>query len=121
MKMLLIEKAKNTKEMTNDFKKIINKIDKNDKETLKNIIMQVYSRKMNREDFEVIIKEIDGGDDKMMAVFEMIEKENQSYINQGKKEGYIEVAKKMLKMKMPIDTIMKVTKLSKKEIEKLEK
>ena len=40
---------------------------------------------------------------------------------EGKKEEKKEIAKSMLKEKMPIETIMKVTKLSREEIEKLEK
>ena len=40
---------------------------------------------------------------------------------EGKKEEKKEIAKSMLKEKMPIETIMKVTKLSREEIEKIEK
>ena len=40
---------------------------------------------------------------------------------EGKKEEKREIAKSMLKEKMPIETIMKVTKLSREEIEKIEK
>ena len=39
----------------------------------------------------------------------------------GRKEGKKEIAKSMLKEKMPIETIIKITKLSRKEIEKIEK
>ena len=40
---------------------------------------------------------------------------------EGKKEEKKEIAKSMLKEKMPIETIIKITKLSTKEIEKIEK
>ena len=40
---------------------------------------------------------------------------------EGKEEGKKEIAKSMLKEKMPIETIIKITKLSRKEIEKIEK
>ena len=39
---------------------------------------------------------------------------------EGMKKGRAEVAKKLLKLKMPIEQIMEVTSLSKEEIEKLE-
>ena len=39
----------------------------------------------------------------------------------GEIETSIQIAKEMLKMKMPIKTIEKITKLSKNEIEKLNK
>ena len=40
---------------------------------------------------------------------------------EGKEEGKKEIAKSMLKEKMPIETIIKITKLSREEIEKIEK
>ena len=39
--------------------------------------------------------------------------------NEGKKEGKIEIAKKMLKEKVPVEMIEKFTELSKEEIEKI--
>ena len=59
----------------------------------------------------------------MLALVDMIRNENKMYINMGRKEGkkqtYFEVAKKLLKLKMPISQISEVTKLPKEEIEKL--
>ena len=59
----------------------------------------------------------------MLAVVEMIRNENQMYIDIGRKEGKkqnsIEIAQKLLKIKMPISQISKVTELTEKEIEKL--
>ena len=93
MNMLLIEKSKNTEELTENFNKIISKINGNskDKEILKNIILQVYMRKINKEDLQKMLNKINGGEENMMAVFEMIDRENKMYINKGiklgKKEG----------------------------------
>ena len=42
-----------------------------------------------------------------------------NFFEDGKKENSIEIAKEMLKEKMPIDMIMKFTKLTKEEIENL--
>ena len=125
MNMLLIEKSKNTEELTENFNKIINKINGNnkDKEILKNIILQVYMRKINKEDLQKMLNKLNGGEENMMAVFEMIDRENQMYINKGRKEGKkencIQVVKNMLKKKFPISTISEVTEMPEKEIEKI--
>ena len=63
----------------------------------------------------------------MLALVDMIRNENKMYINMGKKEGReqgrknrnIEIAQKLLKIKMPISQISEVTELTEKEIEKL--
>ena len=62
----------------------------------------------------------------MLALVDMIRNENQMYINIGRKEGEeklkqrcLEIAKNLLKLKMPISQISEVTKLPKEEIEKL--
>ena len=139
MNMLLIEKSKNTEELTENFNKIISKINGNskDKEILKNIILQVYMRKINKEDLQKMLNKINGGEENMMAVFEMIDRENQMYINkgiklgkkegrkEGKKEGEkektIQIVKEMLKEKLPIEMITKITKISADEIKKVNK
>ena len=87
------------------------------------------------ESTEESIEKIDGGEEKMLALVDMIRNENKMYINmgrtEGKKEGrkegfkegkkqtYLEIAKNLLKLKMPISQISEVTKLPKEEIEKL--
>ena len=57
----------------------------------------------------------------MMAVFEMIDRENKMYINKGRKESVIQIVKNMLKKKLSINTISEVTGLSQEEIEKIAK
>jgi len=73
--------------------------------------------------FLKILKEIDGGEEKMLALVDMIRNENKMYINMGRKEGKkqscLEIAKNLLKINMPISQISEVTKLPKEEIEKL--
>ena len=72
-------------------------------------------------------QKIDGGEEKMLALVDMIRNENKMYINMGRKEGikegkkqtYLEIAKNLLKLKMPISQISEITKLPKEEIEKL--
>ena len=53
----------------------------------------------------------------------MIRNENQMYINMGRKEERkirnIEIAQKLLKLKMPITQISEITELTEKEIKSL--
>ena len=59
----------------------------------------------------------------MLAFLDMLEKENQMYINIGKKEGRLEekvkIVKNMLNEKLSIDKISKITGVKKEEIEKM--
>ena len=59
----------------------------------------------------------------MLAVLEMLERNDKKiFIRgkiEGKKEGKIEVIKAMINENIPIDVIEKITKFSKKEIENL--
>ena len=48
-----------------------------------------------------------------------LEKEKKNGKIEGKKENSIEIAKKMLKEKVPVEMIEKFTELSKEEIEKI--
>ena len=56
----------------------------------------------------------------VMAEYNRLVSEH-NFFEDGKKEGKIEIAKKMLKEKMSIEMIMKLTKLTKEEIQNLEK
>ena len=54
----------------------------------------------------------------VMAEYNRLVSEH-NFFEDGKKENLIEIAKEMLKEKMPIDMIMKFTKLTKEKIENL--
>ena len=54
----------------------------------------------------------------IMAEYNRLVSEH-NFFEDGKKEGKIEIAKKMLKEKVPVEIIEKFTELSKEEIEKL--
>ena len=49
-------------------------------------------------------------------ILEMIENENKALIRKGRNEQAIKIAKNMLKEKMDIDLIMRMTGLTKKQI-----
>ena len=55
----------------------------------------------------------------MLALVDMIRNENKMYIDMGRKNRNIEIAQKLLKIKMPISQISEVTELTEKQIEKL--
>ena len=122
-KMMLLEKSESTEETIEMLEKIIPGIKKDDEELLKRIISILFGEKIGEEKTKELIEKINGGDEKMLAVVDMIRNENQMYINMGRKEGEknrnIEIAQKLLKLKMPISQISEVTKLPKEEIEKL--
>lgn len=62
-----------------------------------------------------------GGDGKVLAVLDMIDRENRRIRKEGIKEGKIEVARELLKKKMSFEYIEEVTGLSRSVIEKLKK
>ena len=146
-KMMLLEKSKNTNETIELLEKIISKIKDEDKDVLKRIIGLILEKKLGKERSNYFIEKLKGVDKNMLAVLDMIEKENQMYINIGKKEGKeegkiegkkegkkegkregkiegkeeekIEIIKNMKKEKISIEIIEKVTGVNKKEIKKI--
>lgn len=57
----------------------------------------------------------------MTAMYQYIIEERKANIREGIAKSRIEVAQKLLKIKMPIEQIIEVTGLSKEEIEKISK
>ena len=61
----------------------------------------------------------------MLAVLDMIDRENQMYIDigrkEGKKENSLEIVRNMIKEKFNEEVIQKITGVNKKEIEKIAK
>ena len=124
-KMMLLEKSESTEESIEMLEKIIPGIKEDDEDLLKRIISILFGEKIGEEKAKELIEKINGGDEKMLAVVEMIRNENQMYINMGRKEGEknrnIEIAQKLLKLKMPISQISEITTLTKEEIEKIQR
>lgn len=130
-KMMLIEKSKNTEEIAETLEKIISKTQKEDKELLKRIIEIILEEKIGITKSKELIKKLEKGSDSMLAVVDMIRKENQMYIDmgrkEGKKEGKIEgktetikeIVNKMLRKNLPEKTIIEITGINPKEIEKI--
>lgn len=85
-KIMLLEKSKNTEDTIIFLEKIIPKIKDEDKEIMIRIINFILSEKLGKEQTEKFVEKLKGDDEKMLAVIEMIKKENQMYINIGRKE-----------------------------------
>lgn len=120
---MLIEKSKNTEEIAETLEKIINRIQKEDKELLKSIIEIFLEEKIGIQKSTELIRKLESESDSMLAIVDMIRKENQMYINIGKKEGkkdtLKEIAIKMLKKNLTEKEITEITGISKKELNNL--
>ena len=95
--MMLIEKSKNTEEIAETLEKIINRIQKEDKELLKSIIEIFLEEKIGIQKSTELIRKLESESDSMLAIVDMIRKENQMYIDMGRKEGKKEGKKDTLR------------------------
>lgn len=120
-KLMLLERMETTEELYINLKNVIIK-ETNEKniKLLENIIKFIYNKKLGENYTDKLIKEIakksqkkEGGTD---VILEMIENENKALIRKGRREGIKDVAKNMLKEKVDIDLIKKVTGLTEKQI-----
>ena len=93
-KAMLIEKAENDNELT-DYSEKIAMVIKKDKETYGNqtknifilMINLILKRKIGNEKAEELIKILEGGNENMLAVLEMIDRENKKIYRRGKRKG----------------------------------
>ena len=128
-KMMLIEKSKNTENIVEILEKIVKITKEEDKETLRRIISIILEEKIGITKAKELIEKMEGDEGNMLAVVDMIRRENQMYIEIGKKEGKIEgkleekikIVTNMLKEKFNVEMIQKITGVDKEEIEKIEK
>ena len=132
-KMMLVEKAKNSDDIVSAVERILKVTKEEDRDLLKRIILIILNRKIGENEAYRLANKLKGDDENMLAVLDMIDRENQMYIDIGRKEGKIEgkkegktlekfnIVKKMLKEKFNIEIIQKITGVDKKEIEKIAK
>lgn len=126
-KMMLIEKSKNTENIVEILEKIVKITKEEDKDTLRRIISIILEEKIGITKAKELIEKMEGDEGSMLAVVDMIRRENQMYIEIGKKEGEkqgelkekIKVVTKMIKEKFSVDMIQKITGVNKEEIEKI--
>ena len=135
-KMMLIEKSKNTEETVETLEKVIERTKEEDKDVLIRIIKIVFKEKLGDNEVERLVNKIEEGRGKeVLAVVDMIRRENQMYIDMGRKEGRkegkiegkiegikeksIEIAKKLLSKNISKEEISEITGLDKSEIDKI--
>ena len=135
-KMLLIEKSKNTEETVETLEKVIERTKEEDKDILIRIIKIVFKEKLGDDEVEILVNKIEEGRKKeVLAVVDMIRRENQMYIDMGRKEGKkegkiegkiegikeksIEIAKKLLSKNTSKKEISEITGLDETEIERI--
>ena len=135
-KMLLIEKSKNTEETVETLEKVIERTKEEDKDILIRIIKIVFKEKLGDDEVERLVNKIEEGREKeVLAVVDMIRRENQMYIDMGRKEGKkegkiegkiegikeksIEIAKKLLSKNTSKKEISEITGLDETEIDRI--
>lgn len=130
-KAMLIESKSNSSDIVECLDKIIDIVNVGDRYSQKQrnlllIMLDIILRTKinNNEETNRLIEKIKiGGEDEMLALVDNIKRENRRLINQGKregrKEGRIEIIKNMKLENLPVELIIKITGLSKEEIEKL--
>ena len=139
-KIFLLEKSKNEEEVKENFIKIIDKlqeeekqgkITKEAKEEFENNIIKILLPKISEEEIKEQLQKVEKtnkkGDGKMygLAVCDMLARENRKIEKRGeelgKKNGIIQVATNMLKAKMNHSIIKNMTGLTDEELEKINK
>lgn len=97
---------------------------------LKRIIFIALEEKLGYKETMEVIDKIDGGEEEMLAIVDTIRRENQMYINKGRKEAKKEakkeiknklykIAQKLLERNTSKEDVAEITGLKEKEIEKV--
>jgi len=127
-KILLIEKSDTEKELEMNLNKIIEKKQDFNQEQLDFLILVielVLKNQLEKEKTNEFINKLKKEGKDMLAVLEMLDRENARIRNEGRLEGRMEAriddAKNMLKEKLPIDLITRITGMKKEQIEKIKK
>lgn len=84
-KVLLLEKANSSKEIVEALEEIMPKIKKEQRDLIKRIISLILVKKIGQEKARELVKKVKGDEENMLAVLEMIDKENEMYIEKRKR------------------------------------
>ncbi len=132
--MFIQKMVKKKRKDTNEIIEILNKVIKStkdeNKEMLKRIIFIALEEKLGYKETMEVIDKIDGGEEEMLAIVDTIRRENQMYINMGRKEAKKEakkeiknklykIAQKLLERNTSKEDVAEITGLKEKEIEKV--
>lgn len=120
---MLIEKTKDEKELSEYLEYIVNNNTNHYSEDIKEIIIGliklILKDKIGDKKAKELTRKIKGGNENMLAVLEMLEENDRKNFRRGKKEGILEVARKMIIKKVPISEISDITGLTEKQISKI--
>ena len=116
-KILLIEKARTEEELIEILTDIAKKIkDEKAKEELKRMIYYIYREKIGEEKTKELIEKLKEGESMKLAVERMLDKEYAKRDRKSRQEEALSLAKKMLKEKIDINIVMKITGLKKEQL-----
>ena len=132
-KILLIEKARTEEELIEVLGDIVKKVkDEKSKEELKRMIYYIYQEKIGEEKTKELIEKLKEGENMKLAVEKMLDREyaardrksrqegrkegRREGKQEGKKEAVLILAKKMVKEKIDINLVMKITGLNKEQL-----
>lgn len=116
-KILLIEKARTEEELIEILTDIAKKIkDEKAKEELKRMIYYIYREKIGEEKTRELIEKLKEGESMKLAVERMLDKEYAKRDRKSRQEEALSLAKKMLKEKIDINIVMKITGLKKEQL-----
>ena len=116
-KILLIEKARTEEELIEILTDIAKKIkDEKAKEELKRMIYYIYREKIGEEKTKELIEKLKEGESMKLAVERMLDKEYAKRDRKSRQEEALSLAKKMIKEKIDINIVMKITGLKKEQL-----
>ncbi len=135
LKMMALEKAKNSDELYNNLEEITqNKIEKTNRDILMRVIKYIYKETLGEGKTKDIIGKLGSGGDKEM-IMEVIKKDREQQWQKGRQEGrkegkkigekqgiakaITEMVKEMLQKQMSDEDIMDIAKIDQKKLEKL--
>ena len=121
---MIIEKSKDKLELKNNLDIIVkNMRNKRQLEEIRDIILYLLNNSLEEGSIHELLEKIDirmkKGDDCMSSLYERLVNENIQMIRKGKREARIEIAKKLIKKEQNDENILEITRISKKDLDKL--
>lgn len=121
---MIIEKSKDKLELKENLEIIVRNIkNKKELEEIRNIILYLLNDSLEEGSMQELLEKIDikikEGDDCMSSLYERLVNENIQMIRKGKKEARIEIAQKLIMKKENDESIIEITQISPKDLEKL--
>jgi len=120
--IMLLEKAKNAKELIENFNKIVELTQNKEKleklvNLINNLLDDVLEEKMKKELFVKIKRKVEKRD--MSTLFDRLVEEGRMDIQRGKEASKRKIAKNMLDKKIDDKTILEMTEIKKEELEEI--